>query len=193
MASTPIRAMQKEQHPLTQQTQAQQNQQTPGPLPPTIPLPPPPATTKLPKITMPTPFTGLQDDLNHFKAECSLYICLQGSEFPDKTSWMLFILSYMKGGATGTWAMHKIQQVLNPSGMPMTMDKFKAEVDLIFADLNQEVTAWQKLSMLWQGANSIDELIQQFEVHGPTSRLGDIRLVHHFKQALNSCLRESIY
>src|SRR5258708_22736288 len=25
------------------------------------------------------------------------------------------------------------------------------------------------------------------------SRLGDIRLVHHFEQALNSCLRESIY
>src|SRR5260221_2796352 len=108
-------------------------------------------------------------------------------------SWMLFILSYMKGRAAGTWATHKIQQVLNPSGMPMTMDKFKAEVDLIFADLNQEVTAWQKLSMLWQGANSIDELIQQFEVHGPTSRLGAFRLVNHFNQELNSCLRESIY
>src|SRR6266481_6174700 len=48
-------------------------------------------------------------------------------------------------------------------------------------------------SMLWQGANSIDELIQQFEVHGPMSRLGDVGLVHHFKQALNSHLRESIY
>src|SRR6266446_462566 len=106
---------------------------------------------------------------------------------------MLFILSYMKGGATGTWATHKIQQVLNPSRTPMMMDKFKAEVDLVFVDLNQEVTAWQKLSTLWQGANSIDELIQQFKVHGPMSRLGDIGLVHHFKQALNSCLRESIY
>ncbi len=53
--------------------------------------------------------------------------------------------------------------------------------------------AQQKLSTLWQGANSINELIQQFEVHGPTSRLGDVGLVHHFKQALNSCLRESIY
>src|SRR6266436_2062439 len=53
--------------------------------------------------------------------------------------------------------------------------------------------AQQKLSTLWQGANSIDELIQQFEVHGPMSRLGDIGVVHHFKQVLNSCLRESIY
>src|SRR5258705_11762242 len=88
-----------------------------------------------------TPFTGLQDDLDRFKAECSLYICLQGSEFPNKTSQMLFILSYMKGRATGTWVMHIFQQVLNPSRMPMTMDKFEAEVDLVFADLNQEATA----------------------------------------------------
>src|SRR5258708_37639597 len=106
---------------------------------------------------------------------------------------MLFILSYMKGGAARTWVTHKIQQVLNPSGMPMMMDKFEAEVDLVFADLNREATAQQKPSMLWQGTNSVDELIQQFEVHGPMSRLGDIGLVHHFEQALNSHLRESIY
>ena len=75
----------------------------------------------------------------------------------------------------------------------MTMDKFEAEVDLVFADLNREVTAQQKLSTLQQGANSVDELIQHFKVHGPMSRLGDIGLVHHFEQVLNSHLRESIY
>src|SRR5258707_11796730 len=88
-------------------------------LSPPVDLPPPPTTTKLLKITMPTPFTGLQDDLDCFKAECSLYICLQGSKFPNETSQMLFILSYMKGRAAGTWATHKIQQVINPSGMPL--------------------------------------------------------------------------
>src|SRR5258705_8689659 len=121
---------------LTQQIQALQNQlSTQSPSPP-VDLPPLPTTTKLPKITAPTPFTGLQDDLDHFKAECSLYIHLQGSKFPNKMSWMLFILSYMKGGAAGTWVTHKIQQILNPSRTPMTMDKFKAEVDLMFTDLN---------------------------------------------------------
>src|SRR5258708_5729588 len=108
-------------------------------------------------------------------------------------SQMLFILSYMKGRAVRTWVMHKIQQVLNPSGMPMMMHEFEAEVNLMFMDPNQEVTAQQKLSTLQQGTNSINKLIQQFEVHRPMSRLGDIGLVHHFKQALNSCLRESIY
>src|SRR5258705_4653925 len=178
---------------LTQQIQALQNQLSAWSPSPPVDLPPPPTTTKLPKITAPTPFTGLQDDLDRFKVECSLYIHLRGSEFPNKTSRMLFILSYMKGGAAGTWVMHKIQRVLNPSGTPMTMDEFEVEVDLVFADLNREATAQQKLSTLWQGANSIDKLIQQFEVHGPMSRLGDVGLVHHFEQVLNSCLRESIY
>ncbi len=178
---------------LTQQIQVLQNQLSAQSLSPPVDLPPPPTTTKLPKIAAPTPFTGLQDDLDRFKAECSLCICLQGSEFHDETSQMLFILSYMKGGATRTWVTHKIQQVLNPSGMPMMMDEFKAKVNLMFMDLNREATAQQKLSTLQQGTNSVDELIQQFEVHGPTSRLGDVGLVHHFKQVLNSHLRESIY
>src|SRR5258707_8482846 len=126
---------------LTQQIQALQNQLSAWSPSPPVDLPPLPTTTKLPKITTPTPFTGLQDDLNHFKVECSLYIHLQGFEFPDETSQMLFILSYMKGRAAGTWVMHKIQQVLNPSGTPMMMDKFKAEVNLMFVDLNQEAMA----------------------------------------------------
>src|SRR6266436_1086631 len=126
---------------LTQQIQVLQNQLSTQSLSPPVDPPPLPTTTKLPKIATPTLFTGLQDDLDHFKVECSLYIHLRGSEFPDETSQMLFILSYMKGGATGTWVMHKIQQVLNPSGMPMTMDEFKAKVDLVFADPNREATA----------------------------------------------------
>ena len=61
---------------LMQQIQALQNQlsaQSPSP-----PIDPPllPTMTKLPKIATPTPFTGLQDDLDCFKVECALYICL---------------------------------------------------------------------------------------------------------------------
>src|SRR5260370_31820927 len=83
---------------LTQQIQVLQNQLSAKSPSPPVDLPPPPTTTKLPKIATPTLFTGLQDDLNCFKAECSLYICLQGSEFPNKTSQMLFILSYIYEG-----------------------------------------------------------------------------------------------
>src|SRR5258708_3585081 len=63
---------------LTQQIQALQNQlsaQTPSL---SADPPPPPTMTKLPKIATPTLFTGLQDDLDCFKAECSLHICYKG-------------------------------------------------------------------------------------------------------------------
>src|SRR5258708_4789324 len=86
---------------LTQQIQVLQNQLSAWSLSPPVDPPPLPTTTKLPKITAPTPFTGLQDDLNHFKAECSLYICLQGSEFPNNPTHILSILSYITVGATG--------------------------------------------------------------------------------------------
>ena len=61
---------------LMQQIQALQNQLSAWS--PSPPIDPPllPTMTKLPKITMPTPFMGLQDDLNCFKAECALYIHL---------------------------------------------------------------------------------------------------------------------
>ena len=121
---------------LTQQIQVLQNQLSAWTTSLSADPPPPPAMTKLPKIATPTPFTGLQDDLDHFKAECSLYICLQGSKFPDEMSQMLFILSYMKGRAARTWATHKIQQVLSPSKMLMMMDEFEAEVNLMFVDPN---------------------------------------------------------
>src|SRR5258708_34473097 len=56
---------------LTQQIQVLQNQLSAcSPSPPVDP-PPPPTTTKLLKIAAPTPFTGFQDDLDHFKPDCS--------------------------------------------------------------------------------------------------------------------------
>src|SRR5260370_21218472 len=78
---------------LTQQIQVLQNQLSAQSLSPPVDPPPPPTTTKLLKIATPTPFTGLQDDLDHFKVECSLYICLRGSAFPAQMRCMLLILS----------------------------------------------------------------------------------------------------
>src|SRR5258708_13222412 len=106
------------------QIQVLQNQLSTWTMSPPADPPPPPAMTKLPKIAAPTLFTGLQDDLDYFKVECSLYIHLQGSEFPAKTSQMLFILSYMKARARN-WLMNKTQQAPSPSEMPWTMVTFR--------------------------------------------------------------------
>src|SRR5258708_27857662 len=80
--------------------------------PPPQPSTAPPPPLKPPKVSTPSPFSGVQDDLDCFKPECSLYLSMRQSEFLDKHSNVLFILSYMKGGSAGPWAMQKINFIL---------------------------------------------------------------------------------
>src|SRR5258707_15678330 len=81
----------------------------PAPAQPSAAPPPPP---KPPKVPAPSPFPGAQDDLDRFKAECSLYLSMRHSQFLDRHSNALFVLSYMKGGSAGPWAKQKINSIL---------------------------------------------------------------------------------
>src|SRR6266436_1271553 len=57
----------------------------------------------------------------------------------------------------------------------------------------QTQTTRRKLATLHQGDSSVEELIQEFEIHGSTSGLGDVGLVNHFEQVIHLQLCESIY
>src|SRR5258708_7280427 len=172
--------------------QAQLTHRSRSPPPPQPSAPPPPL--KPPKVSSPHPFSGVQDNLDHFKAECSLYLSMSQSEFLDKHSNVLFILSYMKGGSPGPWATQKINSILYPANPEeVTWAGFILELDEMFADPNHQATTWRKLATLCQGNSSVEELIREFKIHGPISRLGNIGLVDCFKQAIHPHLRESIY
>ena len=147
---------------------------------------------KPPKIAAPTPFSGLQGDLDHFKVECWVYLVMRHTEFPNNCSKILFVLSYMKGGTTGPWAAQKINALLdlmNPkhaSYSNLMFDEFVAnEMDAVFANPNCEASARRMLATTCQGDNSIEELICKFEIHGPTSQLGNVGLIDCFDQALH--------
>src|SRR6266478_5810108 len=163
------------------QAQLAHHSQSPPPPQPSAAPPPPP---KPPKVSTPSPFSGAQDNLDCFKAECSLYLSMRQSKFPDECSNVLFILSYMKGGSTGPWATQKINSILYPANLEeVTWAGFVLELDEMFVDPNCQATAQSKLATLCQGDSSVEELIQEFEIHGPISGLGDIGLVDCFKQA----------
>src|SRR6266478_7798921 len=83
--------------------------------PPPQPSAAPPPPLKPPKVSAPSPFSGALDDLDCFKAKCSLYLSMRQSEFPDECSNVLFILLYMKGGSAGPWATQKINSILYPA------------------------------------------------------------------------------
>ena len=72
------------------------SQSPPPPQPSIAPIP----TPKPPKVATPSPFSGAQDDLDCFKAECSLYLSMRHSKFPDERSNILFVLSYKIGRAS---------------------------------------------------------------------------------------------
>src|SRR5258707_11302426 len=104
---------------------------SPPPAQPSAAPPPPP---KPPKVSAPSPFSGAQDNLDRFKAECSLYLSMRRSEFPDEHSNALFVLSYMKGGSAGPWATQKINSILFDA-QEVTWAGFVEELDEMFADL----------------------------------------------------------
>src|SRR5258705_7665838 len=123
----------------------------PAPAQPSAAPPPPP---KPPKVSTPSLFSGVQDDLDHFKAECSLYLSMRCSKFLDECSNTLFVLSYMKGGSTGPWATQKINSILFDA-QEVTWAGFIEELDEMFADLNHQATARRKLTTLHQGDSSV--------------------------------------
>src|SRR5258707_1276384 len=127
--------------------------------PPTQPSAAPPPPPKPPKVSAPSPFSGVQDDLDCFKAKCSLYLSMRQSEFLDKCSNVLFILSYMKGRSAGPWATQKINSILYPANTEeVTWAGFVLELDKMFADPNHQATAQRKLTTLHQGNSSVEEL-----------------------------------
>ncbi len=135
---------------------AHHSRSPPPPQPSTAPTP----TPKPPKVVTPTLFSGTQDNLDCFKAECSLYLSMRSAEFMDKQSSILFVLLYMKGGSTGPWATQKINRILDAANSASTVwAEFMIELDEMFVDLNCQATARRKLPTLCQGDSSVEELI----------------------------------
>src|SRR5258708_13133598 len=162
--------------------------------PPPQPSATQPPPLKPPKVSAPSPFSGAQDDLDCFKAECSLYLSMRHSEFPDKCSNILFVSSYMKGGTAGPWATQKINSILYPADAEEVMwAGFVLELDQMFVDPNHQATPHMNLATLRQGDGSVEELIQEFKIHGPISGLGNVGLIGHCEQAIHPWLPEIIY
>src|SRR5260370_35463384 len=96
----------------------------------------------------------------------------------------------MKGGSTGPWATQKINSILFDA-QEVTWAGFIEELNEMFADPNRQATARRKLTTLHQGDSSVEELIREFEIHGPISGIGDVGLLGPFAQGIHPCRRKS--
>ena len=106
---------------------------------------------------------------------------MRSTEFPDEQSSILFVLSYMKGGSTRPWVTQNINKILNAADPTEPM---WAE----FMDLNHQATTRRKLVTLCQGDSSVEEHIQEFEIHRTISGLGNAGLIDHFEQVIHPWL-----
>src|SRR5260370_16753736 len=92
------------------------------------------------------------------------------------------------------WVTQKINRILDTANSASTMwVEFMIELNEMFMDPNCQATARRKLTTLCQGDSSVEELIQEFKIHGSTSRLSNIGLVNHFEPPIHLQLHESIY
>src|SRR5260221_412869 len=142
------------------QAQLAHHSRSPPPPQPSAAQPPPLKPPKVSTYPTPSPFSGVQDDLDCFKAECSLYLSMRYSKFLDKCSNVLFVLSYMKGGTAGPWATQKINSILYPADAEEAMwAGFVLELNEMFVDPKHQATARRKLATLHQGDSLVEELI----------------------------------
>ncbi|KDQ53686.1 hypothetical protein JAAARDRAFT_197144 [Jaapia argillacea MUCL 33604] len=86
--------------------------------------------SKGPQLAPPTPFTGDRKKMAKFISETKLFITAKPKDFPTEFSKIALILSYMKEGPTGSWAMNWVNKydpdteaILNVKDFYKTLEK----------------------------------------------------------------------
>ena len=84
--------------------------------------------------------------------------------------------------------MQKTNAILSDNRTaPDTFEDFAKELDVMFADPNQEATARQKLADAQQGQRSVDKLVQEFEIHGPACQGTDPDVCAALRHLCDTC------
>jgi hypothetical protein len=156
-------------------------------IPAVTPAPPP---LKHPKVATPENYTGDRSQWKQFKAQCQLYIDTRYSEFPNDRAKISFMLSYMKGGMAGPWALNFLMSHANPHVPYPLYQEFIRDLELAFGDPNPGVTARTKLANLKMGSGSCDKYITKFDILAAEAGLNDTGLSDHFQRGLDPDLKQ---
>ena len=152
-----------------------------------------PAHMKHPKIATPDIYSGDRSQWRQFKAQCQLYIDTRFSEFPDDRAKVSFMLSYMKGGMAGPWALNFLTSHANPHVPYPMYPNFLLELEVAFGDPNPGVTARTKLANLKMVSGSCEKYITKFDILAAEAGLNDTGLADHFQRGLDPDILKQIY
>jgi hypothetical protein len=147
-----------------------------------------------PKVATPDPFSGDRKKAKSFLRQVLVYVAGKSDEFPDDSTKVLFMLSYMKDGLAGKWGDARATSwyVLQSEPVPTWMAFLRLFGDQ-FRDTQEAETARSELDSLSQGCLSADEYILMFQEIAALTGYNDVALVDKFERGLHSALRKRIY
>lgn len=142
-------------------------------------------------IATPRAYEG-GNDFREFRTEVQLYVAGSPNAFPqgdiDK---ILFVLSYMKGGAARAWSLNYIEEFTTPAGTIFTdtFDAFLTKLGTAFDDPNEKEKAMTEITSCKQGRKTAVDFFTQFDIlrtqAGLNAAAHDSFLIHLLQHALS--------
>ena len=148
------------------------------------------AKTHLKKLT---PFHGDRRLVRKFLQECELYIMGNAKDFPDDSSKVIFVLSYMDDGEVEKWKQYYIDNEVYATGEYVWLD-FYIKVKEAFTFKDEKEESIRKLETLRQGNRNAEEMTNGFWLLVAKAGLNkdNQMLVHTYWCALNPQLANKI-
>jgi len=142
-----------------------------------------------PKFSCPPDFNGERYNGRAFLNSCSLYICLALEQFQDKQEWILWALTFFKGGRAAKWSENIFRQEADTGIFPIqTWGEFEQQFRLYFFPANAEadaINALEKISY-YQGNKTVDDYLDSFQALVSDAGYTDPRtLVGKFRRGLS--------
>ena len=141
------------------------------------------------QINQPDIFDGTGSRTHDFITQCQSYLRLNVHIYTTGTAKILFVLSYLKGGAAKykqNWLDNN--RTANGINTNETYEEFMKDLDKAFAPVNQREDAQKRLERLTQGQQTAAKFFQEFEIEhcaaGYNNPSFDVYLISLLKEAL---------
>ena len=114
------------------------------------------------KMVKPDAFSGKMDETESFVNACTMYILEQANNFPDETTAIMWVLSYMKEGSAREWHNEYLETVEKGKPQHSTLEDFFVMIKEEFGDPDKWATKIYKLHTITQGERTTDEHVLAF-------------------------------
>jgi len=148
---------------------------------------------KSPKINSPDIFDGKPENLNTFIKDCKLYLLIKADTFDTEDQKMAFILSFCRGPIINDWVIYTAEQIQEfEDDAPRTADELLSNIKEQFGDIDEQVTAQQKLDVLKQ-TTTAEIYVIEFRTLARKTKYDEQALIAAFRKGINPSIVTKIF